>query len=150
MLEYRRDRERRGYFSSRVNQQRIAFFAHQGFGLEFFASLLDILQPQFCTRLDMSHSSMTVVFSRKRGIHCSEDSSVIQRFSPVSRRASDVLSKRDSHLTLWNKRKARFPFYRKRAFVVSKFSFLLEYRHKRSNPCRWSGQVRWRFRGEPC
>ena len=61
-LGYRHDREQGGYFSSHVNRQRLALFAHQGFGLAFLASLLDIPYPQFCTRFDMSHSGMTVVF----------------------------------------------------------------------------------------
>ena len=49
------------------SQERVAFFAHQGFGLAFFSCFLDIPYPQFCTHFDMSHSGMTVVEFKNEG-----------------------------------------------------------------------------------
>lgn len=43
------------------NKQRVALFAHQGFGLAFLSCLLDIPYPIFCTHFDMCHSGMTVI-----------------------------------------------------------------------------------------
>ncbi|MBQ7292353.1 MAG: histidine phosphatase family protein [Clostridia bacterium] len=43
------------------NNDRVALFAHQGFGLLFFSCFLDIPYPQFAMHFDMSHSGMTVV-----------------------------------------------------------------------------------------
>lgn len=50
------------------NDDRVAFFAHQGFGLAFLSEILDIPYPMFSTHFDLSHSSMTVInFSEKDG-----------------------------------------------------------------------------------
>lgn len=49
------------------SQERVAFFAHQGFGLAFFSCFLDISYPQFCIHFDMSHSGMTVVEFKNEG-----------------------------------------------------------------------------------
>ena len=43
------------------NQSRIAFFAHQGFGLAFLASILDMPYLHFATHFDMTHTGMTVI-----------------------------------------------------------------------------------------
>ncbi len=53
--------EGNGYFAERPNDDRVALFAHQGFGLEFLSALLDIPYSQFATRFDMGHSGMTVI-----------------------------------------------------------------------------------------
>lgn len=51
------------------NNDRVALFAHQGFGLAFFSCLLDIPYPQFAMHFDMSHSGVTVVeFRNENGI----------------------------------------------------------------------------------
>ncbi len=51
------------------NNERIALFAHQGFGLAFLSSILDIDYPQFCTHFDMCHTGMTVIeFKNEDGI----------------------------------------------------------------------------------
>ncbi len=50
-----------GYVAERPNDDRVALFAHQGFGLEFLSALLDIPYSQFATRFDMGHSGMTVI-----------------------------------------------------------------------------------------
>ena len=65
-LGYRHDRENGVYIQLRENNERVALFAHQGFGLAFLASVLDIPYPTFCTRCDLSHSSMTVIEFREQ------------------------------------------------------------------------------------
>ena len=49
------------YKVSKPNNQRVALFAHQGFGLAFLSCLLDIPYPMFCTHFDMCHSGITVI-----------------------------------------------------------------------------------------
>ena len=44
------------------NDRRIALFAHQGFGLAFLSSILDIPYPHFATHFDMQHSGMSVIY----------------------------------------------------------------------------------------
>lgn len=43
------------------NNQKIALFAHQGFGLAFLSYILDIPYPMFCRHFDLSHSSVTLI-----------------------------------------------------------------------------------------
>ncbi|MBQ8199097.1 MAG: histidine phosphatase family protein [Lachnospiraceae bacterium] len=45
----------------RPNEERIALFAHQGFGLAFLSCMLDISYPQFTMHFDMGHTGMTVI-----------------------------------------------------------------------------------------
>ena len=53
----------------RPNNDRVALFAHQGFGLAFLSCLLDITYPQFCMHFDMGHTGMTVIeFQEENGI----------------------------------------------------------------------------------
>lgn len=67
-LGYQHDWEKGGYYCSHVNRERIAFFAHYGFGMAFLSSILDIPYPVFCTRFNIAHSSMTVIsFPEKEG-----------------------------------------------------------------------------------
>ena len=42
-------------------EDRIALFAHFGFGLAFLSHVLDIPYPHFVTHVDMCHSGMTVI-----------------------------------------------------------------------------------------
>lgn len=50
------------------NNERVALFAHQGFGLAFFSCFLDIPYPQFAMHFDMGHTGMTVVeFKNENG-----------------------------------------------------------------------------------
>lgn len=53
------------YKVTNSNDQRIALFAHQGFGLAFLSCLLDIPYPMFCTHFDMCHSGLTVIEFRE-------------------------------------------------------------------------------------
>ena len=68
-LGFRHDRENARYevVGEHLNRDRVALFAHQGFGMSFFSSMLDIPYPMFCTHFDFSHSSMSVVNFEPRG-----------------------------------------------------------------------------------
>ena len=59
-----------GYYTAeKPTDERVALFAHQGFGLAFLSCILDIPYPKFCSHFDMSHSSMTVIaFNEFNGI----------------------------------------------------------------------------------
>ena len=60
-LGYEHDRERGGYIEIAPNKKRVALFAHQGFGMAFLSSLLDIPYNIFSTKFNIAHSSMTVI-----------------------------------------------------------------------------------------
>jgi broad specificity phosphatase PhoE len=60
-LGYRHDRENGRFEAVAPTEERIALFAHQGFGMAFFSSLLDIPYPFFSTHFDMGHTGMTVI-----------------------------------------------------------------------------------------
>ena len=68
-LGFRHDRENARYevVGEHLNRDRVALFAHQGFGMSFFSSMLDIPYPMFCTHFDFSHSSMSMVNFEPRG-----------------------------------------------------------------------------------
>ena len=66
-LGYRHDRENARYEAVEHHNRRVALFAHQGFGIAFFSSMLDIPYPHFSTRFDFGHSSMSVVEFKPRG-----------------------------------------------------------------------------------
>ena len=60
-LGYEHDRYTGRYKVVEHSDKRVALFAHQGFGLSFLSTLLDIPYSQFATRFDMGHSSVTVI-----------------------------------------------------------------------------------------
>lgn len=60
-LGYEHDRYTGRYNIVAPEYERVALFAHQGFGLAFMSCLLDIPYPQFTNRFDMCHTGMTVV-----------------------------------------------------------------------------------------
>ena len=60
-LGYRHDRERHVFEVKQDSKERVALFAHQGFGLLFLSSVLDIPYPIFASRFDLSHSSVTAI-----------------------------------------------------------------------------------------
>jgi probable phosphoglycerate mutase len=67
-LGYEHVRHTGKYKVKASNDQRIALFAHQGFGLAFLSCLLDIPYPMFCTHFDICHSGLTVIeFSESGG-----------------------------------------------------------------------------------
>ena len=68
-LGYEHIREKGLYKAVSPNNDRIALFAHQAFGLAFLSSLLDIPYPYICTHFDMGHTGMTVIeFNETDGI----------------------------------------------------------------------------------
>ncbi|MBQ2986414.1 MAG: histidine phosphatase family protein [Tyzzerella sp.] len=66
-LGYQHDRENARYKIVKANSNRVALFAHAGFGMCFLSSLLDIPYPMFCTHFDLGHSSMTVINFKEQG-----------------------------------------------------------------------------------
>lgn len=67
-LGYEHDLENNCYHATRPSDDRIALFAHEGFGKIFLSTLLDIPYPIYATRFEMSHSGMTVIeFANKDG-----------------------------------------------------------------------------------
>ncbi len=56
------------YRVTKPNDERVALFAHAGFGIAFLAHILRIPYPMFSLRFEIGHSSMTVVeFSERDG-----------------------------------------------------------------------------------
>ena len=49
------------YKVEKSNNDKIALFAHQGFGMSFLSTILDIPYPKFSTHFDLGHSSITVI-----------------------------------------------------------------------------------------
>ena len=67
-LGYKHIREKNIYQAIHPNEDRVALFAHEGFGLAFLSSVLDIPYPMFCTHFSMSHTGMSVIeFKEKDG-----------------------------------------------------------------------------------
>ena len=63
------DEETGTYKVLQDNQDRVALFAHQGFGLAFLSVVLNIPYPMMCTKFDLRHSSMTVIhFQNENGV----------------------------------------------------------------------------------
>lgn len=60
-LGYRHIREKGVYEPVKPSEERVALFAHQGFGLYFLSSILDLPYPEFCVHFDMCHTGMTVI-----------------------------------------------------------------------------------------
>ncbi len=66
-LGYRHDRETHTYSAVYNNDDRIAIFAHSGFGGVFLSSILDIPYPQYAAHHSMSHTGVTVIkFTNER------------------------------------------------------------------------------------
>ena len=61
-LGFKHDREKRCYKVIKKNTDRVALFAHWGFGLLFLSSILDIPYAHFCTRFSLGHSSVTAIY----------------------------------------------------------------------------------------
>ena len=60
-LGYEHDRVNKLYRAVAPTNERVALFAHYGFGMGFLSSLLDIPYPTICTRFNLSTSGMTVI-----------------------------------------------------------------------------------------
>ncbi len=60
-LGYAHERGTGKYKILHSNNDRVALFAHQGFGLAFLSCILDIPYPEFVNHFDMCHSGITVI-----------------------------------------------------------------------------------------
>ena len=69
-LGYRHDPERCEYRVERDNPERVALFAHEGAGLLFLSTVLDVPYPLFAPAFAMGHTGMTVVEFKNRGGVC--------------------------------------------------------------------------------
>ncbi len=47
------------------NDERVALFAHQGFSMAFFSTILDIPYPVFATRFDLCHTGLSAIDFRE-------------------------------------------------------------------------------------
>lgn len=67
---YIHDRENLRYIAKEPNDERIAVFCHQGFGLAWLGTMLDIPLPTVWSTMDITHTGMTVIEFRtdKEGI----------------------------------------------------------------------------------
>jgi len=67
-LGYELDHALHMYKAVNPTEERVALFAHQGFGLAFLSHVLGIPYPTFTTHFDISHSSFTVIdFQEEEG-----------------------------------------------------------------------------------
>ncbi len=66
-LGYVHDRENHVYHAEKPTDERVALFAHQGFGLAFLSSILDMAYPAFSQHFDMSHTGMTAIEFQDKG-----------------------------------------------------------------------------------
>ena len=66
-LGYKHNRDSCDYTAVTPNDKRIALFAHQGFGIAFLSSILDIPYPEFSMRFDIQHSGVTVIYFKNGG-----------------------------------------------------------------------------------
>ncbi len=65
-LGFSHDRENNCFVKVKEAPERVALFAHQGFGMLFMSSVLDIPYPMYCTHFDISHTGMTVIHFDER------------------------------------------------------------------------------------
>ena len=66
-LGYEHDRLTGKYRVLRPNSERVALFAHQGFGIAFLSAVLDIPYPMIANHFDMCHTGVTVIEFANRG-----------------------------------------------------------------------------------
>ena len=69
-LGYEHERYTGRYQCISPTTERVALFAHQGFGLVFLSCLLDIPYPAFSTHFDMTHTGVTVINFEQNGEYC--------------------------------------------------------------------------------
>lgn len=60
-LGYKHDRKNCKYITENPSNERIAVFCHEGFGLSWIATILDIPLPVIWANFSVSHSNMTVI-----------------------------------------------------------------------------------------
>jgi len=69
-LGYEHDHEANLFRAVNPSDDRIALFAHAGFGLAFLSNVLDIPYPSLCVHFDMCHTGMTVIEFENTGEFC--------------------------------------------------------------------------------
>lgn len=60
-LGYEHDHARGVYRAVRPHAERIALFAHEGFGKLFLSELLDVPYPLFSTRFELAHTGLSII-----------------------------------------------------------------------------------------
>lgn len=82
------------YRAVKENDERVALFAHAGFGTAFMSELLGIPYPQYSQTFDLCHSSLTVIEFKQRNGLCipsvltmSNDAHLYRDRLPVNERA---------------------------------------------------------------
>lgn len=60
-LGYEWDETRGQYKNLHTSKDRVALFAHHGFGTNFLSTILDIPFPQVCLKMNFGHTGMTVI-----------------------------------------------------------------------------------------
>ena len=60
-LGYEHDRATKTYRSIVPSDEKVALFAHTGFGAAFLSCLLDVPFPEFSVRFDMTHTGVTAI-----------------------------------------------------------------------------------------
>ena len=66
-LGYRHDAEKSLYHVEKESEERVALFAHEGAGMLFLSTILDIPYPLFAPAFTMQHTGVTVVEFRSLG-----------------------------------------------------------------------------------
>lgn len=92
LLGYEHDREKGIYKVTRENNhERVALFAHEGFGKMFLSSILDIPFPEATVKFNISHSAVTVIgfddeggYSVARLLTLSNDSHIYKEGLPTN------------------------------------------------------------------
>ena len=90
-LGYRNDRDKGYYIAENHTNERVALFAHEGFGTAFMSALLDIPYPLYSTHFTISHTGMTVIDFRPESdgsvfpkvLTLSNDSHIYERRLPL-------------------------------------------------------------------
>ena len=97
-LGYRHDNENNVYIRENKKYDRVALFAHEGFGAAFLSCLLDIPYPEFSTHFTMTHSGITVIeFSENPGpivprmLTLSNDSHIFASHLPLKYQNQEAL-----------------------------------------------------------
>lgn len=79
------------YKVTKPNDERVALFAHQGFGLAFLSAVLNIPYPVICSHFDMTHTGITVInfaeqdgFSIPKVLTLSNDSHIYKEGLPTN------------------------------------------------------------------
>ncbi len=97
-LGLRHDGENNVYIREKHVYERVALFAHEGFGAAFLSCLMDIPYPEFSTHFSMTHSGVTVIeFSENHDIvvprilTLSNDSHIFAERLPLKYQNQDAL-----------------------------------------------------------